>query len=184
MKSPPGAPSGAPGWKGVALSALAGGIAGGLNANTLLFNLTSSPAVNTALRMATANALTQGIGVATGLQKKFDWKGVAASAAGGFAGAAVGARLPEGLDPFLGKIVTGFAAGTAAAVARGGRVAIQQVAVDAFGNALGSCPVRVSASPPVTSSTPFFPTNSASRIPPVAHTAGFCPLQQPDARLF
>lgn len=47
-----------------------------------------------------------------------------------------------------------------------------------------TCPVRVSASPPVTSSTPFFPTNSASRIPPVAHTAGFCPLQQPDARLF
>ncbi len=124
-------------WKGVALSALAGGITGGLNANTQLFNLTSSPAVNTALRMATANALTQGIGVATGLQKKFDWKGVAASAAGGFAGAAVNARLPEGLDPFLGRVVSGFAAGTAAAVARGGRVAIQQVAVDAFGNAIG-----------------------------------------------
>jgi hypothetical protein len=35
-------------------------------------------------------------------------------------------------------MVTSFAAGTAAAVARGGKVAIQQVAVDAFGNALGS----------------------------------------------
>jgi hypothetical protein len=122
-------------WKGVALSALAGGVSGGLP--TEMFN-TGYQALSTALRMATANALTQGIGVATGLQKKFDWKGVAASAAGGFAGAEVGARLPEGLDPFLGRVVTGFAAGTAAAVARGGRVAIQQVAVDAFGNALGS----------------------------------------------
>jgi hypothetical protein len=34
--------------------------------------------------------------------------------------------------------VTGLVAGTAAAVMRGGRIAIQQVATDAFGNALGS----------------------------------------------
>lgn len=124
-------------WKGVALSALSAGIGGELGAQSQLFNLTSSPAVNTAIRLATGNVITQGIGVATGLQKKFDWKGVAASAAGGFAGAAVGARLPESLNPFVGRVVSGFAAGTAAAIARGGKVAIQQVAVDAFGNALG-----------------------------------------------
>jgi hypothetical protein len=46
-------------WKGVALSALGQGFSQGLSPD--LFNLTSSNAVNTALRMATANALTQGI---------------------------------------------------------------------------------------------------------------------------
>ena len=34
--------------------------------------------------------------------------------------------------------LTGLAAGTTAAVMRGGRISVQQVATDAFGNALGS----------------------------------------------
>ena len=39
---------------------------------------------------------------------------------------------------FSARLLTGFAAGATTAVARGGKVAIQQIATDAFGNALGS----------------------------------------------
>jgi hypothetical protein len=42
------------------------------------------------------------------------------------------------MGDFAARAVTGLAAGTAAAVMRGGKIAIQQVATDAFGNALGS----------------------------------------------
>jgi hypothetical protein len=97
--------------------------------------------------MGTVNALTQGIGVVTGLQDRFDWKSVAASAAGGAVGSYVGEQLKSsdlftGWDTSAADLVrgsiSGFAAGTATAVARGGRISIQQVATDAFGNALGS----------------------------------------------
>lgn len=65
--------------------------------------------------------------------ERFDWKSVAASAAGGTAGSALagcGRRIGPRHDQRL-------AAGTAAAVARGGRISLQKVATDAFGNALG-----------------------------------------------
>ncbi|MDA8456978.1 hypothetical protein M4R22_19645 [Acidovorax sp. GBBC 3334] len=99
-----------------------------------------------ALRMGTANLATQGIGVATGLQSRFDWRGVAASAAGAAAGSAAGTALKDaswlaGLSDTAREItqgtLRGLAAGVTTAVARGGRISIQQVATDAFGNALG-----------------------------------------------
>jgi hypothetical protein len=88
------------------------------------------------------NVVTQGIGVVTGLQESFSWKGVAAAAVGAGVGGAVraeiGGQLGEG---FGAKLMTGVLAGMAAGVAvgalRGGRFSMQQVAVDAFGNALG-----------------------------------------------
>ena len=133
-------------WKSVALSALAAGISAGLP--TQAFNVTGSAAVNTALRMATANALTQGVAVATGLQQKFDWRGVAAAGVGAGVGAAVAPHIGSafgsmfenapGVAAFATRFSTSLVAGTATALARGGKVAIQQVAVDAFGNALGS----------------------------------------------
>jgi hypothetical protein len=43
----------------------------------------------------------------------------------------------DAFGQFAKRAVSGFAAGTAAAVMRGGKIAIQQVATDAFGNALG-----------------------------------------------
>ena len=121
-------------WKGVALSALGSGISAGLASPSLMGG--SSWQI-TAVRMATANALTQGVAVATGLQKSFDWKGVAASAVGAGVGAAVSGPLTNVLGDFGGRFATGLVAGTVAAIARGGKVAIQQVAVDAFGNAVG-----------------------------------------------
>ncbi|WP_198406337.1 LysM peptidoglycan-binding domain-containing protein [Delftia acidovorans] len=128
-------------WKSVGLSALSGGFANGLNTPALLGGTGWQ---ETALRMATANVLTQGIGVVTGLQDRFDWKSVAASAAGGAAGSLANSALAGSFGEWspaaaalARSTISGLAAGTAAAVARGGRISMQQVATDAFGNALG-----------------------------------------------
>jgi len=135
-------------WKGVALSAISGGVGAGVTsmATGALAGQTTSAIIG---RAALGNVLTQGIGVATGLQDKFDWRGVAASAAGAGMGAAIGKELglpvngarPDGMQmgEFFGKTAAkAFGAGLTTAVMRGGKVAVQQVAVDAFGNALGS----------------------------------------------
>ncbi|MBF9263802.1 hypothetical protein [Paracidovorax cattleyae] len=51
-----------------------------------------------------------------------------------------GERLPQasGTDLFVKAGLTTFAGGMTTAVARGGRISVQQVALDAFGNALGA----------------------------------------------
>ncbi|HZY20285.1 MAG TPA: LysM peptidoglycan-binding domain-containing protein [Ramlibacter sp.] len=131
-------------WRGVGLSALSGGITQGLPP----LQFAGSPVAGVALRAGVANAMTQGIGVVTGLQRRFDWRGVAAtvvgSAVGEFlgqqTGLSAGATPPSGMTPaqyLLTSAAKAFAAGLVTAAARGGRVAVQQVAVDAFGNALG-----------------------------------------------
>lgn len=120
------------------MSAIGNGFTFGLQGGAL-GELGSNPA----FRAAVTNATTQAIGVVTGLQKSFDWKGVAASAIGASVGQFVGEKLGlpaggMGSAEFVAKAtLQGIAAGTAAAIARGGRLAVQQVAVDAFGNALG-----------------------------------------------
>jgi len=87
--------------------------------------------------------LKQGIGVATGLQHSFSWQSVAASAVGAGVGQAVGPVFGEAFGntaagQFGARLATGLVAGTAAAVMRGGKIAVQQVATDAFANAIGS----------------------------------------------
>jgi len=138
-------------WKGVGLAALSGGLANGISVPNL-----GTGWQTTALRMATANGLTQGVGVVTGLQSSFDWKGVAASAAGGALGSYVGDQLKNSnlfsdwnatAANIARGTLSGFAAGTAAAVARGGRISVQQVATDAFGNALGGSLAAAMSSP-------------------------------------
>lgn len=66
-----------------------------------------------------------------------------ASAVGTGVGQAVDGELGRAwggtpMGDFAARPVTGLVAGTIAAVMRGGKVAIQQVATDAFGNALVS----------------------------------------------
>ena len=82
-------------WGAVALNAIGSGIGAGLGTVGILNGTLPGDIVRGAL----GNALTQGIGVATGLQKKFDWAGVAAAgvssgasalAGGGAAGAFIG----------------------------------------------------------------------------------------------
>ncbi|MES2786560.1 MAG: LysM peptidoglycan-binding domain-containing protein, partial [Pseudomonadota bacterium] len=132
-------------WDSVVLSAISGGISGGLTGIAPLGGAPTSIS-NVMARSAMGNAITQGVGVATGLQDKFNWKSVAASAAAAGVGQGMNAALSDagsfnGLGTFSGHLargtVSGFAAGTTAALMRGGKIAVQQVAVDAFGNALG-----------------------------------------------
>ena len=129
-------------WKGVGLSALSAGITSGVSSYFASSGgaLSGSTTGATAARAAISNLATQGVGVAVGLQKKFDWRGVAASAVGAAVADGTAALTGKVLAPggFGQRLATGLMAGAAAAVVRGGRVIVQQVAVDAFGNALGS----------------------------------------------
>ncbi|WP_417629440.1 LysM peptidoglycan-binding domain-containing protein [Paracidovorax cattleyae] len=133
-------------WKSVALSALGSGVGSALSLSGALPQL-GSPFADAALRQAVSGTISQGIGTVTGLQSHFDWKSVAAGAVGAGVGATVGQALQSGnVFGSLGSefatglargAVSGFAAGMTTAVLKGGRVSVQQVATDAFGNALG-----------------------------------------------
>ncbi|WP_005034730.1 Ig-like domain repeat protein [Holophaga foetida] len=119
-------------------------------------------------RAAVANTATQGIAVACGMQDHFSWTSVAASAVGAGVGSAVGQSL-NGIkftgDGFTDGVIKGtargFAAGASTSLLRGGKIAVVQVASDAFGNALGESikdEMLVSASAqttPVKTSTGF-----------------------------
>jgi hypothetical protein len=139
-------------WKSVGLSAISAGVSAGMGAAGIIG---STPAA-AAGRAALGNMATQGIAVATGLQQRFNWIGVAASAvgagAGQMVGTAMGPNVPgDGMGPvqpavfselgrtgdFLRVGISSFAGGLTTAVLRGGRVNVVQVALDAFGNALG-----------------------------------------------
>ncbi|MGE4240197.1 LysM peptidoglycan-binding domain-containing protein [Ramlibacter sp.] len=122
----------------IAMSAISGGVSGGLvGANFGLGDIG-----NFAARAAVTSTVTQGIAVATGMQDHFSWRSVSASAIGAGIGAAVAPVLGKvygdsTFGQFGARFTTGLVAGAAAAAARGGRVSSQQVAIDAFGNALG-----------------------------------------------
>ena len=128
----------------LALSGLSAGIGAGVGGQ-----ITGATIGASALRAAATNVALQGIGVVTGLQHSFNWTSVAASAAGGAVGGALNAggassisqSINNEIGGVLGRTVTGVLVGTAAglttSILRGGRVAMQQVATDAFGNALG-----------------------------------------------
>ena len=133
-------------WSQVGLSALSAGVTSGVGGGLADLARTSTGMTQTLLssaaaRVGVASAVTQGIGVATGLQSSFNWKGVAAAAAGAQVGAEVGGALNGKLgNGFAGGVaqgsITGFASGMTAAALHGGRIAAVQVATDAFGNAL------------------------------------------------
>ena len=125
-------------WQSVALSALSGGVSAGL-AGFAPLGGDASPLANLVARAAVGSALTQGVSVAIGLQRSFSWQSVAASAIGAGVGESVGRELSGmGIDPFTGRVLTSAAASTATALARGGRVSITQIAVNAFGQSIGS----------------------------------------------
>jgi hypothetical protein len=138
-------------WKQVGLSALGSVIGAGLP------SFVSSPVANAVIKGAVGNTISQGIGVATGLQESFSWRAVAASAVGAGIGQAVGGALnnnASALGPvqpafsslgnvggtFARGLVSGLAAGAAANVvmSKGGKIDLTRVAADAFGNALGN----------------------------------------------
>jgi hypothetical protein len=105
-------------WKGVALAGLSAGITQGVGGSGL-FRGISSPVLRTGVNGAVSNALTQGLGVATGLQDKFDWAGVAAAGIGAGVGRAVGGIPGFGdLGKLGGSLVSNMAGGIANAASR------------------------------------------------------------------
>ncbi|BFO56006.1 hypothetical protein AVXHC19_28090 [Acidovorax sacchari] len=133
-------------WKSVGLAAVSSGVTAGLGNPSWLSDLGTFG--NAAMKQAVSGTISQGIGTVLGLQPRFDWKGVVAGAIGAGVGASVGSALDKanafgswGSDFATGLArgtVSGFAAGMTTAVLKGGRVSVQQVATDAFGNALGN----------------------------------------------
>ncbi len=82
-------------WKGVALAFISGGVGGGVSK---VMGAAQSMA-GAALRGAASSAISQGIGVALGLQDKFSWAAVAAAGVGaGVSGAVSGAMGSSGIN--------------------------------------------------------------------------------------
>jgi YD repeat-containing protein len=76
-------------WGGVAMGAIAGGVGAGLASAGGAFSSLGSFG-GTVARGVASSVVTQGIGVATGLQSHFDWAGVAAAGVGAGVGSVVG----------------------------------------------------------------------------------------------
>jgi hypothetical protein len=92
-------------WEGVAMGAISGGVGGGV-AKLL-------PAVSSLTKALTTSIVSQGVNVAVGLQKKFDWTGLAvAGIAGGVAN-----QLGGWAESRFGKIGGGALTGTASLLA-------------------------------------------------------------------
>jgi YD repeat-containing protein len=97
-------------WKSVAMAGIGGGIGGALGGV-----IKGATFIAGAARGALGSAATQGIGVAIGLQKKFDFVGVAAAAVSGGVSAHIGGKLSE--VPGLNRYVAHGLSGTASALA-------------------------------------------------------------------
>ena len=169
-------------WKSVGLSAMSAGVGVGVSGMTSQLGsvFQATDAYGAMARAALSSTVTQGIGVATGLQNQFSWRNVAASAAGAAAGeaakGALGLNTPNnGL--LLGERVakatlSGFAAGTTAALMRGGKLEVKQIATDAFGNAIGSSFVDSISRPSLPSSMRNLPQEQQDRMLDMAQKAG------------
>ncbi|WUR12420.1 DUF4214 domain-containing protein [[Empedobacter] haloabium] len=134
-------------WKAVALAAVMPDVGQMIpNADWVPDVFNDGTWKQAAARAAVSNMATQAVSVATGLQDHFQWRNVAAAAAGAGAGFAAAEYL-KGTNPVanwfgdnkLGKDTTvGFVRGMSAAMARGGKIEVALIATDAFGNALAS----------------------------------------------
>ena len=101
-------------WKNVALSALGGAVGAGVGP---AFGTGGNAFVKGALRGAVSSAVTQGVAVATGLQDKFDWAGVAAAAIGGGVGEWSSVKL-AGTNRYVGQAMSSSASAIANAATR------------------------------------------------------------------
>jgi YD repeat-containing protein len=134
-------------WKGVALGAIGGGVTAGLGivgngalGATVKSLVRGNSYALAAINGATSNALTQGISVATGLQRSFSWRNVAISSlaapvAHGFGEAA--SALAPGVGDFGARVASGVG-GSLVRRAFGSGEDSASILADSFGNALGS----------------------------------------------
>jgi hypothetical protein len=104
-------------WKNVAMAGLSGGIGAGLGLAFPAAGGTLGAVGRGAFLGASGSILTQGIGALVGLQKKFDFAGVAAAGLGGAAGAAAGSQL-GGLNRHLASAMSSSASGIVNAATR------------------------------------------------------------------
>ncbi|KSB91877.1 hypothetical protein AS593_07585 [Caulobacter vibrioides] len=115
-------------WNAVAMAAIAGGVSAGI---------TSVPGVSQAIKAAggagsiggsivrgvASNVVTQGVAVATGLQKNFDWTnvavaGVSSGVARWFSGTALASAMTETLSRSATNATAGLVGGVAGVAAR------------------------------------------------------------------
>ena len=143
-------------WSQVGVSALTGGIGAGVGSAAQGTWLSGRSWDTLAVKATLSNAASQGVAVATGLQDQFSWSGVAASALGASVGSWVNSGLTSvswtdgvgatGSDWFSGgtaidllrATTVGVVASSTATLLTHGRVELERIAADAFGNALAS----------------------------------------------
>jgi YD repeat-containing protein len=146
-------------WSSVATAAIGSAVSGALAQP-------GSPLAGKAFeavvgRAVVGNAISQGIGVATGLQKKFSWTGVAAAGMTAAVGFGVGKAL-EGVklgSDFANNVfsgtVKGIATGATKALISGQKPNWRSLALENFGQELGSALVgELVAASAQTASTP------------------------------
>jgi len=128
-------------WTGVALGAVGAGVTAGLTqAGSLSAALTKLGDTGSQIALGgIRSVVTQGIGVVTGLQSSFDWKGVAASAVAGGVGQLVGSTTLGRVD-MLGDVAVGLSAGVASALVRGQSMSrnLGSIVADAVGTTIGN----------------------------------------------
>ena len=143
-------------WRQVGLAALGGAVSGALGGipgtdgsglvSPGLIDTGAFARVDTLLGLAQrggqamlSNAITQGLAVATGLQDRYQWRQVAASAFAAPVGQLAGAYAAPYLNSFGASLAGGLSSGLIrAAIYNKGKVDYASIAADAFGNALGN----------------------------------------------
>jgi YD repeat-containing protein len=161
-------------WSGVALGALGGALSAGLDATGPLSLAKAGNGILAGVeRAALSSTITQGIGVATGLQQSFDWGGVAASATEALAGEGLAKSFGPNATSLPNEILESGAALLAGAATRSvvsGTDFEQSLAEEApnvIGQNIGAALIQSNLlAPPVNSSVPAF------RNPNYMHLAG------------
>ncbi|MCD5364588.1 hypothetical protein LQT98_23220, partial [Chromobacterium aquaticum] len=116
-------------WSQVGLNAIGAGVSAGIGEGLLGPSLAKAPI---GIRAAAGSALTQGVGVATGLQKSFNWTAVVASGAA----AGISAWVGDGLGWNSTDPVASVGYGTLRGLVSGG-IQSGAIAAESFGSALG-----------------------------------------------
>lgn len=131
-------------WSQVAMGAIGAGVGAGAGAVLGPVSAGNNAYVNAGLTAARNNVISQGVSMAAGLQKKFDWRGVAAAAAGGAIGEALRVDIPPGQTQpqmswgtFGRQVATGVLTGAARAAIYDRKPDWSAIALESFGNALG-----------------------------------------------
>lgn len=135
-------------WSQVAMGAIGAGVGVGAGAVLGPVSAGNNAYVEAGLTAARNNVISQGVSMAAGLQKKFDWRGVAAAAAGGAIGEALRVDLPPGQTQpqmswgtFGRQVATGVLTGAARAAIYDRKPDWSAIALESFGSALGDAVV-------------------------------------------